>query len=557
MGGLSVRTKWLAMALLLQGAPLGSAMLLGPSASGWAASIILSLIMLALLDYFLCRNLIEPQDELSAVMERVKMEGDLALRLGGNGSKAEQLFNELLDSFRSIVGKVIFNSGEVAKSANQLDAMANQVAGGSNDQQAAAEAASQAIEQMVANIRSISEKACQAAKRADESRGLSNEGAAIARRAADEIERVAAAFEDSVSSINQLGQRSQQINGIAAAISEIAEQTNLLALNAAIEAARAGEQGRGFAVVADEVRKLAERTSSATKEISSLVIVIQTDTQSTIGKVNSGAALAREGTVQARQAADALLHVGQSCHAMLEESSFIANAITEQASASELAGQKVHTILELAEANSGVVKKMQGHSANLEHLAANLKEIDNVFSLGEAGNAGLETHKQAIPIAQAAARDIGNALERAVSSGKIKLDDLFDEDYRRIAGVEPAKFNTKFDGLTDQLFPSIQEPLLSRNSTFVYAGAVDRNGYFPTHNRKFSAAPTGDIKRDTLFSRTKRIFNDPVGKRCGSHDKPYLLQTYRRDTGEVMHDISAPIMVGGRQWGGFRIGYRA
>ncbi len=91
----------------------------------------------------------------------------------------------------------------------------------------------------------------------------------------------------------------------------------------------------------------------------------------------------------------------------------------------------------------------------------------------------------------------------------------------------------------------------------VYAGAVDRRGYFPTHNRRFSQPLTGDFDKDMVGNRTKRIFDDPVGKRCGAHEMEYLVQTYRRDTGEVMHDVSAPIYIQGRHWGGFRIGFRA
>ena len=90
-----------------------------------------------------------------------------------------------------------------------------------------------------------------------------------------------------------------------------------------------------------------------------------------------------------------------------------------------------------------------------------------------------------------------------------------------------------------------------------YAGAVDSNGYFPTHNRKFSQPLTGNYERDLVNNRTKRIFSDRTGKRCGSNTKPFLLQTYQRDTGEVMHDLSAPIYVKGRHWGGFRVGYRS
>jgi len=90
-----------------------------------------------------------------------------------------------------------------------------------------------------------------------------------------------------------------------------------------------------------------------------------------------------------------------------------------------------------------------------------------------------------------------------------------------------------------------------------YAGAVDNNGYFPTHNKKFSQPLTGDYATDIINNRTKRIFSDRTGKRCGSNTKPFLLQTYKRDTGEVMHDLSVPIHVEGKHWGGFRVGYRS
>ncbi len=144
-----------------------------------------------------------------------------------------------------------------------------------------------------------------------------------------------------------------------------------------------------------------------------------------------------------------------------------------------------------------------------------------------------------------------------VAEKKITLAQLFDDRYQRIEGTDPQKFHTAFDALTDELFPAIQEPLLTRHPNFIYAGAVDQRGYFPTHNLRFSQPLTGDRARDMLGNRTKRIFDDRVGSRCGSHEFDFLTQTYRRDTGEVMYDISAPIYVCGRHWGGFRIGFSA
>jgi len=110
---------------------------------------------------------------------------------------------------------------------------------------------------------------------------------------------------------------------------------------------------------------------------------------------------------------------------------------------------------------------------------------------------------------------------------------------------------------TDRALPDLQEGLLSKMPQLAYAGAVDNNGYFPTHNKKFSQPLTGNYDVDIVNNRTKRIFNDRTGTRCGSNTKPFLLQTYKRDTGEVMHDLSAPIYVDGQHWGGFRVGYRS
>ena len=535
------------------------AMQLGGGALGWvgcAAVVITSLVVLQL---FIKKNLVIPLEKLRATIQAVKMEGNLALRASSNGAtlNTAKTFNELLDNFQSIIGKVIFNSSQVATSAQSLEGMARQVTTGSTSQREAAEAASQAIEEMIANIRTIADLAKLAADNAGESRELSSDGAEKAQLAASEIERIAQAFEDSAASIKHLGERTQLINGIATSISDIANQTNLLALNAAIEAARAGESGRGFAVVADEVRKLAEHTSLATKEISSVISSIQEDTTTAISQVQSGTALAHDGAGLAREVADTLAHINHSSQTVLDESASIAGAISEQTVASSLVGKKMLNILELVESNSAIMQNVMGQSTHLSNLAENLKEIETVFKLGESGNKGLQIHGKTPAVAQAAALEIEKILENAITSNRIGEVDLFDEKYERIPGVEPPKYHTRFDKLTDELFPKIQEAILEQHPEFVYAGAVDRNGYFPTHNKKFSVPPTGDIKKDTLHSRSKRIFNDPVGKRCGNHRLPFLLQTYRRDTGEVMHDVSTPIIVRGKQWGGFRIGYKA
>jgi methyl-accepting chemotaxis protein len=556
---MSVKIKLLIAVLLSQLAIAVSAITFGNSIMGWGTCFAIAVFSLSVIYLLSVTLLFNPLIELSNTILAVKIEGNLSLRAATDGvaSGSAKNINELLENFQSIIGKVIFNSNQVGTSAQSLESMAIQVDAGSSSQREAAEAASQAIEEMTANIKNIEENANLAASNAGESRELSSDGAQKAQLAASEIERIADAFEDSAASIKHLGERTQLINGIASSISKIADQTNLLALNAAIEAARAGEAGRGFAVVADEVRKLAEHTSSATKEISSVISSIQEDTQSSISKVQSGTALAHKGAELASKVAETLNHINRSSQTVLDNSASIAHSISEETFASTLVGKKVQSILDLVESNSSVVQKVLEQSTHLSHLAVNLKEIETVYKLGESGIKGLETHGLTPAIVQAAARDIEKTLENAISSNRISESDLFDDKYEPIPNVDPPKYHTRFDKLTDDIFPAIQEAILARHPEFVYAGAVDRNGYFPTHNKKFSAPLTGDKKIDILNSRSKRIFNDPVGKRCGNHNLPFLLQTYRRDTGEVMHDVSTPIYVRGKQWGGFRIGYKA
>jgi len=159
--------------------------------------------------------------------------------------------------------------------------------------------------------------------------------------------------------------------------------------------------------------------------------------------------------------------------------------------------------------------------------------------------------------AQTAAREIGRIFTEAIANGQISRDALFDRQYKPIPHTNPQKYTSRFDTFTDRVLPPVQEALLAAIPQIAFAIAVDDKGYLPTHNKKFSQPLTGDYETDLLNNRTKRHFNDRTGARCGSNTNDFLLQTYKRDTGEVMHDLSAPIYVEGKHWGGFRIGYRS
>jgi methyl-accepting chemotaxis protein len=200
-----------------------------------------------------------------------------------------------------------------------------------------------------------------------------------------------------------------------------------------------------------------------------------------------------------------------------------------------------------------VDRELHGTSEKLLSLTHQTEGIFRNLHLFELG----DRNSIVMNLAINTAKKIGELFEESIRNGKISERDLFDTNYQAIPNTKPQKFSTAFDKFTDQNLPAIQEPLLEEYKFMVFAGAVDINGYFPTHNKKFSQPLTGNYEKDLLSNRTKRIFADHTGLRCGKNVEIFLLQTYKRDTGEIMHDLSSPIYVNGKHWGGFRIGYSA
>lgn len=179
------------------------------------------------------------------------------------------------------------------------------------------------------------------------------------------------------------------------------------------------------------------------------------------------------------------------------------------------------------------------------------------------GYVTLRKHNQ--EAAMTAAREDGKALahqgadaiqvvlSRAVADGELTLDDLFDTSYVLIPNSDPPKYHTRFDAFLDVHIQEIEDRMLE-NPQVVFAIAVDRNDYLPTHNAKYSQPLTGNYQKDRIGNRTKRIFNDPIGLAAAKNEKDALVQTYMRNTGELMLDVAVPISIDNRHWGAFRVG---
>jgi len=347
-----------------------------------------------------------------------------------------------------------------------------------------------------------------------------------------------------------LREKSRHIHGITEVINEIAARTNLLALNAAIEAARAGEHGRGFAVVANEVRQLAHRTKSATDEIG--VMIREIDEQSGLAStgMDSLAGKVTEAAKNIEAVHNFLTNIGKS-------SSESENEIQKIVDATKVLAERTDAITDALTRIHDSMHATENSLPEAVESAMLVAERAETISVAMAESGISTIHDEIRLAAQAASQEIGKLFQSSVEHGQISSDALFDRHYRPIPNTSPQKYHSSFDAYTDRVLPAIQEAILDRMSQIAYAGAVDTKGYFPTHNKKFSQPLTGNYDEDILNNRTKRIFNDRTGLRCGTNTKQFLLQTYKRDTGEVMHDLSVPIYVNGKHWGAFRIGYRS
>jgi HAMP domain-containing protein len=152
-----------------------------------------------------------------------------------------------------------------------------------------------------------------------------------------------------------------------------------------------------------------------------------------------------------------------------------------------------------------------------------------------------------------AAKAVGKLFEEAIDNNALTAVDTFDTEYKQYGNFDPPKYHTRYDTYTDKALLSLQDEML-KNQNIVFAVTVDNNGYLPTHNTKYQQPITGNIDKDRIGNRTKRIFNDQTGLAAAKNTQPGFIQVYKRDTGETMWDVSSPIVVKGKQWGNFRIG---
>ncbi|PCF97688.1 methyl-accepting chemotaxis protein [Vreelandella nigrificans] len=397
-------------------------------------------------------------------------------------------------------------------------------------------------------IMQVSASASQVASLAENARQSSHHNHSELADIIEDMAGVAERSNDALDMLTELNDKIERVRNVTSMIEGIAEQTHLLSLNASIEAARAGEHGRGFAVVAGEVRNLALKTSTATQSVDELVNDMHQSGHSVVATIGSLMTRIRERSQGMQQVGSGLATITQEFDHVQREITSVAEAMTSTREHSQTVADSLRQLEDDVDEGN---RNMHDLASQARALMDAAEGVD-----GELAQQRLEgRHQEVFRIARQAADQIGKLFEKGLANGQLAHTALFSPDYRAIPGTQPLLYHTGFDDFTDRHLQNLQEPLLTQ-FRLSYAIACDRNGYVPTHNAAVSREPTGSYGHDLKYCRSKRIFDDPTGSRCGAHEKPLLLQTYKRDTGEIMHDLSAPIYVNGKHWGGFRIGYQ-
>lgn len=311
--------------------------------------------------------------------------GDLTLKLKLNGrDDFAWLAYEYDCARRSLVDLIT----DLSQHASNVSAYSTQLAGDSQEishstrqQSEAASSIASAIEEMAASVSHVADNARHARDLTSETGEASQAGTGVIGKVVQEVTNIAQAVQSSSTVIEDLGNQSEQIRSIVKVINEVAEQTNLLALNAAIEAARAGEQGRGFAVVADEVRKLAERTATSSREIGSMIEAISAGTTQAVESMQQGVSKVENGVRLAQEAGTTITAIDASTQQVVATVSDITTAIEEQRTATNEIARHVERIAQMAESNSDSTRRTGETATQLSALSSELQSSVARFKL--------------------------------------------------------------------------------------------------------------------------------------------------------------------------------
>jgi methyl-accepting chemotaxis protein len=456
-------------------------------------------------------------------------------------------YNQFLKHLRDLIEKIRTMSINIAidstrlsknitqtteKSTEQAE-LSNLVSGASND-------ANIAISEVSENTQYVSDQTSRNLEKAKIAFGGLTEGTDNIRKIAEKVD----AFKQTV---EELGQKSSKIMDLVSLINNISDQTNILSLNATIEAERAGEHGKGFAVVAAEVRELAKKVKPATEVIAENIAEMMKTVEKTQSETTDILHYSQETNNIVTEAAS-------NFEAMMGDFEQSGDQLLKIAAAIEELSMNNADILTKVENIDGLTNEV---STDMQTADTSVEGLKSIIEKMQALVCQFRTGQGTLDHVIAKARSYRDHCQQKMTAMVAQGVNIFDRNYVPVPNTHPQQYTVSYNRQFDTEFQNYFDAILDEIDGSIYAVVLDVNGYLSTHHKKFSKPQTGNYEVDVLNSRDRRKFNNgEMEIRRAKNTTPMLLQTNMRDTGEILTDLSLPIFVNSKHWGAFILGIR-
>ncbi|MEL7188115.1 MAG: methyl-accepting chemotaxis protein [Pseudomonadota bacterium] len=344
----------------------------------------------------------------------------------------------------------------------------------------------------------------------------------------------------------------EQVRRSAQDIDGIAETTNILALNATIEAMRAGEAGKTFAVVANEVKSLANDTRKATEEISETIDALGDEAGEMIGRIEAGSTASAEAKSSVSRIEASLANVSDLVGEVDEQNDVIARSTSTISGHVESVQNVLLNFDSAAKTNEEKLGRAKQRMDDLEKTANDMfyQIVDAGLSPGDA---------PMVEQAKAAVAELIEITEKLLAAGSVTQAQLFDQEYKEIAGSNPTRFTTGITEFADTHWKPLLNKVFNGSESVLAAICMDVNGFLPTHIDLYSQDPTGDIRHDTQYCRNGRILPDDPSFDANSRQDAYKMGISRQETDgtryTLVRGVLVPVFIAGKLWGEFRVAY--